>query len=527
MDVAGTASFLLLSSPFLDLVFPGDLQPRRSFRDLTVGFQPSGLQSLGEAFGELPDLGTVGAGDAASPACPPGPEVVGAGCDGLPQDHLVPLVAEEFGVPAVLSRLRQELSPLAQGLGVVDPTLAVARIGFADDSGGQLVDVRDVDAGERLQATERDEARPQVGGQVPVEGGQQNGPGVPRRQAVHEVLHPVQGDDRLPRAGATADLGRTGVAPLDQLRLGGVEEHLPPAEVAFLQDALQRLVIGDHHGLRAADGLLPVLEAAPLLGPEGDRLRDFFLDLSVRNAVAQPEEHFAGVPGGVLDEAAEFVVGGQLQDDGDERFGHPEFGQSLRAELREQRSPRVRLGGALRRWRLGCGRPCGGLAAQRALLDGLEVRVLDRSGDLVDAVRQTISVAVDLPAVLDRDQQPVVVAKAEQQSQVFAVDARGPQPLVSFEGLEVETAHPGVSAELVLEPVDRSDDRRVQPENLLVRLVQQAQDHASGRCVGGHRPCSSSSGRSRWSSPAGRASTSASSRGSHSVAVRTSQPARA
>lgn len=134
------------------------------------------------------------------------------------------------------------------------------------------------------------------------------------------------------------------------------------------------------------------------------------------------------MPGGKRGEAPDLVVRGQFQDDGDERLSDTERGELIGGVVGEERARTVRYGLDL----LGNG-----------VRDILEVDVVDRSGDAVDAVRQPVDMLVDVLAVLDGDEQPVVVRQAQEQRAVggvLPVDPRGPQASVLRVLSEVEAA---------------------------------------------------------------------------------------
>ena len=86
-------------------------------------------------------------------------------------------------------------------------------------------------------------------------------------------------------------------------------------------------------------------------------------------------------------------------------------------------------------------------------------------------------VVVDVLAVLDRDDQPVVVGQPQQQRPVLVVDAGGEQLVVALELFQPQPGGVRIAAELVLEVVDRAFDRAGESQDLLVRLVEQAQGH--------------------------------------------------
>ncbi len=280
----------------------------------------------------------------------------------------------------------------------------------------------------------------------------------------------VQGDDGLAGAGAAAHSGGAVVAPFDQSGLGGVEEDLPAAEVAALQCLLQGVVGGGDDRRRPLRRRFEVVRVDRFGG--GHRPGHLVEDVVVRRAVEQGEEHFTGELRRVLDEAEQLVLGGEGVDDGQQGFGDTEVRQLLVGPVGEQGPGwfglrrRGRLG-ARRGW---CGR--GGEAAQDTVLDHLQVHVLDAAGDLADAVGQPV---VDVLAVLDGDDQPVVVGEAQQQRPVLVVDARRPEPAVPLELLEFQPGGMRVAPELVLEVEERALDRAGELEDLLVRLVEQAQ----------------------------------------------------
>ena len=175
MHVVQPAGLVLLPGDGLDTVGPLPLQLGRTLGDLVPGLHALPVQALRELLGELPDRGPLGAGDGPPRPGSAGAEVLGAGADGLPEDDLGPLVLQELRVPPVLAQFVEQPTPLADRLVVVDQPLAVAGFGLPHGPQRQLVDVADVHPRQQLLAAERQQAGPQVGGQVLVERGQQHG----------------------------------------------------------------------------------------------------------------------------------------------------------------------------------------------------------------------------------------------------------------------------------------------------------------------------------------------------------------
>ena len=160
--LAADLVFVLLACPDLRGAF--HLEAGGSFRGLAPGLDAELVQAGGELLDELPDLVALGPGERASPAGAAGLEVVGAGGERLPEDDLFPFLEEELGFELPLVELGQYLAQLVQGHVVVDTLLVASRGGvLAEDAGGELVDVGDVDAGQQIWLDEGGKTQPQVG----------------------------------------------------------------------------------------------------------------------------------------------------------------------------------------------------------------------------------------------------------------------------------------------------------------------------------------------------------------------------
>src|SRR5699024_4031443 len=118
---------------------------------------------------------------------------------------------------------------------------------LVDDTEAELVDVDDVDPVQDFLAGQVEQPVAQVGGEVGVVGGEQDGLVAPARKLLHQVFDPVQGHDGLAGTGAAADPSGAAVGTFDQLLLGGVQEDLPGGEVV-LQDLAQAGVGGGDPG---------------------------------------------------------------------------------------------------------------------------------------------------------------------------------------------------------------------------------------------------------------------------------------
>jgi hypothetical protein len=119
----------------------------------------------------------------------------------------------------------------------------------------------------------------------------------------------VQGHDGLSGTGAAADPRGPGVTAFDQLRLSGVEEHLPPAEVPGLQRLPQRVVGGGDDRGGPFGGGLEALGVDRLR--RGERGGDLVAHRLEGLAVEEGDQHLAGELGGVLDQPEELLLGGE------------------------------------------------------------------------------------------------------------------------------------------------------------------------------------------------------------------------
>lgn len=178
---------------------------------------------------------------------------------------------------------------------------------------------------QQLLAAQFQEPGTQIRGEVLVVGGQQHGLGVAGRQLGHEVADAVQGDDRLAGAGATADPGGAGVAALDQLGLGGVEEDLPATEVPCFQCLAQGVVgRGDDRG-GPLGGCPEVLGVDGVRG--GDRCGDLVPYLVEGPSVVQRQQDLTGELRRVLDQSEELLLGGEGADDRHQGLRHSQLAQ--------------------------------------------------------------------------------------------------------------------------------------------------------------------------------------------------------
>src|SRR5699024_4614124 len=439
------------------------------------------FQAHGEPFHQLPDLGALSAADALAAPGPAGPEVVRAGADALAEDHLVPLVLEEFGGPALFTEFGDHAPPLAADLGVEDGSAAVSALSaLVDHAKAQFVDVDDVDPVHDLLTGQVQQPVTQIDSQVGVVGGEQDRLAPSRGKVLHQVFDSVQGHDGLSGAGTAADPGGATVGAFDELFLGGVQEHLPGGEVV-LQDLTQVGVGGGDSG-----------------GPSGqcggdvggvdrvggcDRAGDVLEDLVVVTTVDEGEQGLLGVGGGAVDQFQELALGAYRKGLVDQAFGDAERTEPLRGLVGEQRCGRGLTAFGDRRLRSGfrCGDGLGrGLldALVRGLLDGrcflgAFVRLhdpedLQRTGDLVDFVPEPVEVVVDVLAFTHPYQDVVAAAHVEQQCPVVGVDPCREQSVVPFELLELQPGGVGVLPELVLEVVQGALDVLGEFADLLV-----------------------------------------------------------
>src|SRR6266545_3026071 len=153
---------------------------------------------------------------------PAGAEVVGPGVEHVSHDDLGPFGGQELGIEPGLAEFEQHVLPLIEGLGVVDDAASCAGTALRYHTTGELVDVDDVDAGEKVWSGQGQQSSAEVGGEVAVEGGQQDGAVLAGREPFGEVLGAVQCHDRLSCAGPAADAGGAVVVTFDESALGRV-----------------------------------------------------------------------------------------------------------------------------------------------------------------------------------------------------------------------------------------------------------------------------------------------------------------
>jgi len=177
------------------------------------------LDPFGEVLGQAPDLAALAAADRSAATGPPGPEVIGAGVDGLADNDVSSFVGEELGVPAGFPEFDEKVAPKSPGRRVGDQLPAAGRFGFGPggDVRGELVNVDDVDLRQQVGTAQSQRPGPEVCREVLGEHGEQDLLALVRLDRRRKVIHPVQRDDRLPGAGPSADPRRAEVAPFDDL----------------------------------------------------------------------------------------------------------------------------------------------------------------------------------------------------------------------------------------------------------------------------------------------------------------------
>lgn len=289
-----------------------------------------------EFLDDRPDGGPVGAGDAPAPPGAPGGEVVLPGANVLGKDDLLPLADHELPVEGAVGTLvAQDLLPPGRQGGVAED-LDVGPLGFGippQHVPNHLVDVEDVDLGDQVGATQViEQAAEQVCQGVGV-GGQQDRPltghsGYRRRQRVCQGFDAVQGDNGLAGARSAGHSHRAIVrlrsvrqAPLDR-----VQED-PPLGHGLEEHPLQFLGVAGDHG-EGLPGGGPACGRRGVLGVDvavgGRPCDDLRPDLFGGLAVGQGEDDLAGELWHLLGDAQQGVLGSDLPEGRNERWGDAE-----------------------------------------------------------------------------------------------------------------------------------------------------------------------------------------------------------